>query len=591
LKPFSIAPGAEKIIAVPFGKINPRPGAEYFLRVSFTLAKDQLWAKAGCEVASAQFQLPVRAEAAALDVKKTKALKLSEKDSQIIISGQGFSVVFDRTEGTITQLIRDKVNLLSAGGGPKMHLWRAPHRNDDMWAYRSWQNSGIEDMKSSTVSIYLSQPEPTTVRIEAVVKAEGKKGFNVTHSAIYTIYGDGSILVDNAIVPLGNRIPLARMGVRMLLDSKLDQFSYLGRGPMENYADRKRGFDVGLYSSSVREQMTPYAKPMECGNHEDVRWAAVGGKDLPTLLAAADGGTMQVSALPYTDEVMTPIEYTVDLPASSSTVLTLAAKTLGVGSNGCGPRPLEQYIVWSEPMAFSYVLRLLPAGEKNLSAAGRVVMPQNRVKPVLATRNNTGLVSLTCAAPGVKIEYSIDGAEWKTYAEPFELLKGTVQVKAEGKDMISYQGAIVFMEPAAAKWNVTASSFEPEEGEPIHAIDEDPDTFWHSRYSGGVVKHPHFLVIDFKKPLDIAGVTYTARRDMANGRIKDYEIYFSNDPEKWGEPAARGVFRDRARRPQEVILPAPVNARYMKIVALSELTGQDFATIAEIGIIPAKANQ
>jgi beta-galactosidase len=242
-------------------------------------------------------------------------------------------------------------------------------------------------------------------------------------------------------------------------------------------------------------------------------------------------------------------------------------------------------------MAFSYVLRLLPAGEKNLSAAGRVVMPQNRVKPVLATRNNTGLVSLTCAAPGVKIEYSIDGAEWKTYAEPFELLKGTVQVKAEGKDMISYQGAIVFMEPAAAKWNVTASSFEPEEGEPIHAIDEDPDTFWHSRYSGGVVKHPHFLVIDFKKPLDIAGVTYTARRDMANGRIKDYEIYFSNDPEKWGEPAARGVFRDRARRPQEVILPAPVNARYMKIVALSELTGQDFATIAEIGIIPAKANQ
>jgi beta-galactosidase len=379
------------------------------------------------------------------------------------------------------------------------------------------------------------------------------------------------------------------MGVRLLLDSKLDQFSYLGRGPMENYADRKRGFDVGLYSSSVKEQMTPYAKPMECGNHEDVRWAAVGGKNLPTLLAAADGGTMQVSALPYTDEVMNPIEYTVDLPASTSTVLTLAAKTLGVGSNGCGPRPLDQYIVWSDPMAFSYVLRLLPEGEKNLSAAGRVVMPQNRVKPVLAARNSAGLVTLDCATAGAKMEYSIDGAEWKAYAAPFELVKGTVQVKAEGKDMITYEGAIVFTELAAAKWNVTASSFEPGEGEPIHAIDEDADTFWHSRWSGNTAKHPHFLVIDFKKPLDIAGLTYTARRDMPNGRIKDYEIYLSNDPENWGEPALKGQFSDRARRPQQVKLPAPVNARYLKIVALNELSGQDFASIAEIGIIPAQA--
>ena len=308
---------------------------------------------------------------------------------------------------------------------------------------------------------------------------------------------------------------------------------------MENYADRKRGFDVGLYAA-VREQMTPYAKPMECGNHEDVRWAAVGGKDLPALLAAGrrrhDAGFgLAVHRRGHdADRVLRgparQYQHRVDS----------GRKTLGVGSNGCGPRPLEQYIVWSEPTTFSYVLRLLPAGEKNLSAAGRVVMPQNRVKPVLAARDKAGLISLSCATPGAKIEYSIDGAEWKTYAEPFELLKGTVQVKAEGKDMISYEGAIVFTEPAAAKWNVTASSFQPDEGEPVNAIDEDPDTFWHSRYSGGVVKHPHFLVIDFKKPLDIAGVTYTARRDMPNGRIKDYEIYFSNDPENWGEPALKG---------------------------------------------------
>ena len=101
------------------------------------------------------------------------------------------------------------------------------------------------------------------------------------------------------------------------MDKRLDQFAYLGRGPMENYADRKRGSDVGLYTSTVRQQMTPYAKPMECGNHEDVRWAAVCAAPAARPEARAEGGTAAGSALPYTDEQMAPPEYTVDLPEST----------------------------------------------------------------------------------------------------------------------------------------------------------------------------------------------------------------------------------------------------------------------------------
>ena len=148
----------------------------------------------------------------------------------------------------------------------------------------------------------------------------------------------------------------------MLLDKRLDQFTYLGRGPMENYADRKRGFRRRTLSSTVREQQTPYAKPMECGNHEDVRWAGLTGAKLPGLMARGRAiNRLQVSALPYTDEELETPEYTIDLPESRASVLCVSAKTLGAGSAGCGPRPLEQYIVWSEPATFSYVLRLLPA--------------------------------------------------------------------------------------------------------------------------------------------------------------------------------------------------------------------------------------
>src|SRR5437870_10191677 len=102
------------------------------------------------------------------------------------------------------------------------------------------------------------------------------------------------------------------------------------------------------YFRPVREQMTPYAKPMECGNHEDVRWLALSGDTSPTLLAQAGDDVMQFSALPYTDEVMNATEYSIDLPSSVSTVVTLASKTTGVGSAGCVPRPLEEYQVWSQ---------------------------------------------------------------------------------------------------------------------------------------------------------------------------------------------------------------------------------------------------
>ncbi len=92
-----------------------------------------------------------------------------------------------------------------------------------MWAYSDWQRYGLDGLKFTCMRVSVSQANPATVRVEAVVQAEGLRGFSVTHSAVYTVYGDGSIAVDNAIMPQGRRIPLARLGVRLLLDKGLDQ--------------------------------------------------------------------------------------------------------------------------------------------------------------------------------------------------------------------------------------------------------------------------------------------------------------------------------------------------------------------------------
>jgi beta-galactosidase len=371
-----LSPGASTELTLPYKVVSPKPGREYFVQLSFELAKPEIWAKAGYVVATEQFELPHASTARTMSARSAGALKLTQDGKTIRVEGDQFSVVFDKGQGTISQITRAGMAMLVEGKGPQLYLWRAPHRNDDVWASKAWDKYGIDALQTTVKNIKATQVSGSSVLVETTLLEQGHQGWSATYSAAYTIAGDGSISVKNDFVPVGERIPLARIGVRLMLNKSYDRFTYLGRGPMENYSDRDRGSDVGLYSSSIQEQLTPYPKPMEAGNHEDIRWAALGGDNLPTLLAVSEGKLLQVSALPLTDEQLDGPAHSVDLPPSSATVLTLDARTLGVGSNSCGPRPLEQYVIWSDPTEFSYLLRLLPTGDGNYSDAGRTPAPE-----------------------------------------------------------------------------------------------------------------------------------------------------------------------------------------------------------------------
>jgi beta-galactosidase len=376
LPPLDLAPGTSTELTLPYKIESPKPGREYFVQLSFQLAKPEIWAKAGYVIATQQFELSEPSTAKMMLAQSRGALKLAQDDKTITVQGDRFSIVFRKAQGTISQITRDGTTMLVEGEGPKLYLWRAPHRNDDVWASKAWDKYGINSLQTTVKDIKATQLSDASVLVEATLLEQGHEGWSATDTAAYTITGDGAIAVKNSFVPRGERIPLARIGVRLMLNKSYDHFTYLGRGPMENYSDRDRGSDVGLYSSSIQDQLTPYPKPMEAGNHEDTRWAALEGRNLPTLMALSDGKLLQVSALPLTDEQLDGPAHSVDLPPSYATVLTLDTRTLGVGSNSCGPRPLEQYIVWSDPTEFSYVLRLLPAGDRNYVDAGRMAVPE-----------------------------------------------------------------------------------------------------------------------------------------------------------------------------------------------------------------------
>ena len=366
-----IEAGKDAIVTIPYriptvneGREIPSVvgGNEYFLRISFALAKDELWGKKGLEMVSAQFGVPVQTVIKAAP--PAGPVSLSQSDREIIVTGTDFRIIFDKVTGTFSSLEKKGVNILLKDGGPRLHLWRAPHRNDDMWADRSWVTSGLRELKWTTQAVTAEQTSPSAVKILVKLFAEGKNNFTVNHDIVYTVSGTGLITASNNVNSSNPKQVVAHMGVRMFLDKQYDQAAYFGRGPMENYPDRKRGFDVGLYQSTVKEQLTPYEKPMEGGNHEDVRWASVTNKNGAGIKAICDTTLLQIAMLPYSDEEMEKVEYRIDLPQSTSTVFCINYRTLGVGTAGCGPRPLPQYTVYAEPSSFTYKIQLLAEGSK-----------------------------------------------------------------------------------------------------------------------------------------------------------------------------------------------------------------------------------
>ncbi|RYX85524.1 DUF4981 domain-containing protein [bacterium] len=586
LQKVSLAPGKEATLTLPIKKFAPKPGAHYYLNVSMTLGKDALWQKAGYEIARGQMEMPAAAPAPVIAATAMKPVQLVSAGNAVTVRGNGFDVAFDASNGQITQLSRGNTNVLLPGGGPKLHLWRAEHRNDDGYASGSWWQMGLNELKAKVLSFETKQVSPTQVRVASTIQYTGKSGFSATHSASYTIYGDGSIVVDNAVMPDGPNITLARMGVRMMLDKKLGNVDYVARGPMENYSDRKRGSDIGRYASTVAQQMTPYAKPMDCGNHEDTNWVALQGAGMPTLLAKSDGAPLQFSALPYSDEQMQNPEYTVDLPPSSATVLCLSSKTLGVGSASCGPRPLPQYLVNSNATAFSYGLRLLPTQVSDLAAEGRTIAPANRAWPVLATRDGKGAISLD--ANGDAVSYSTNGTTWQTYTAPFLFAKGgELRLRSTTKDGQIFTSAVPFESfVERTNWTATASSFEKGEGNLDHLFDGNLNTIWHTQYSAPKATLPHWLVVDMGSEQNVKAVLLTPREDGSNGRIREYELYLSNDKDNFGAPVKQGRLPNEGTI-QRLELPTPRAARFMKIVVKSDYSDGGFGSLAELSIVQA----
>jgi len=342
-------------ITVPLKKPQLIAGAEYHLKVAFSLASDMSWAKKGHVVAWDQFKMPYKvAPAPAPDPKAMAEVKLVKSPNSFTAKGKGFSVTIARKTGAITSFKTGKIELISAPLEP--NFWRVPIDNDR--GNRMPNRLGVWRNAASTRkvnSVTAEQAGPRTVRITAEA---GVAAGNSVWRNVYTITGDGTVRVDCSIKPSGKAPNLPRVGMRMAIPAGFDKMTWFGRGPHETYIDRKTGGAVGVYSGKVGDLVHPYVRPQENANRTDVRWVTLTNARGAGLRASGVGGNLSVSAWPYKTADLESARHTHELPTSDTITLNIDHKQMGVGGdNSWGARPHAEYLLPAREYTYSFTLQ------------------------------------------------------------------------------------------------------------------------------------------------------------------------------------------------------------------------------------------
>ena len=202
----------------------------------------------------------------------------------------------------------------------------------------------------------LLAPAGARPTVEIVQRASGRDQWSdFEHVQRYTLLPSGELRVDN-LVRLGKDMAdIPRVGVTLVLAPGLEQLEWVGRGPWENYSDRKASALIGRYQSSVAEQYVPYIMPQEHGHKTDVRWLTLcdaSGRGL----RVAGAPLIEFNASHFTADDLFNAKHTCDLKPRAEVVLCLDHAQRGLGTASCGPDTLERYRLLQRAYRFTYLL-------------------------------------------------------------------------------------------------------------------------------------------------------------------------------------------------------------------------------------------
>ncbi|MFC1490871.1 glycoside hydrolase family 2 TIM barrel-domain containing protein, partial [Candidatus Latescibacterota bacterium] len=367
----TIAPGSTGDVNIAYDKMKVSGNGELMLRINFALKRDQSWAEKGHVVAWDQFPLtqPNRRVAVATD--DSPAPSVTDNAGRLIIEGEDFTAVFNKAGGVIESYEYNGRQLLS--GPMKPNFWRVPTNNDR--GNRMPRRLGIwrEAGETRTLTAFEFQTQGNCVIVSAefsLVEGEGSL------KTVYTVCANGDVVVDSMLNTKEGLPDLPKIGYQLEMSAEYVNTYWYGRGPWENYNDRKTGAAVGIYKEMVNRPEHMYVDVQEYGNKSDIRWSAWIDKGNTGLMAMADG-PMEVSAWPWSQQKLEDATHPFELGEPDDVVtVNIDLGQMGVGGdNSWGARTHPEFCYPSgREYSWSFTLRPVNADGGFIFRSDKAVM-------------------------------------------------------------------------------------------------------------------------------------------------------------------------------------------------------------------------
>lgn len=334
-----VAPESEAYVNLTYPEL---PGTgEFIYEVSLRLKEDTLWAKAGHEISFGQY---VKKTADNTE-EKTCPLEIIRGDVNIGVRGRGFTAMFSKAEGGIASLCYDGVEYITRT--PKLTFWRALTDNDRGakigFDAAQWMTAGLF-YKLTDVDVQ-EQKDQVCVTFEYLLPTVPQTKAYVS----YRVTGDGKIHV-HALYKGTDGLPeMPAFGMDMKLKARYDRVRYYGRGPEENYLDRREGARLGVHSYQAADNLSAYLFPQECGNRMDVRWVEVTDADGQGLRFETEGVPFENSVLPCSAYELEASTHREELPKAHYSWVRILESQMGVGGDDSWGAPVhEEYRLSSD---------------------------------------------------------------------------------------------------------------------------------------------------------------------------------------------------------------------------------------------------
>jgi beta-galactosidase len=355
----SLAPHERKEMQLQVPVFKSLPGTEYFLNVYAYTKKATPLIEAGFELAREQFNYAGDYFAMENEQAAT-GLTIAKEQGKLKFNAGDVSGEFDLNAGIFTSYAKKNIKLSAL---PEPYFWRAPTDNDygnDMpLKLGIWRNAH-QDKKIKSVDIGEQNKDGLLIKVAYELTIA------VPYEIIYQLRNDGSIAVTASMDLTGRDLPeLPRFGMRMVLPSACDSLIYYGRGPWENYSDRKSSAFLGIYNGNVKDQYYKgYIRPQESGYKTDARWLS---------LTDNSGSGIKIeglqpicfSAIDHSVESLDPgltkkQQHPTDLPPDPHVYLSIDLAQRGVGGdNSWGALPHDAYRLLGKKYGYGFVISLV----------------------------------------------------------------------------------------------------------------------------------------------------------------------------------------------------------------------------------------